>query len=193
MHCNFKDITNERFGKLVAVRYYEKDNASKYYWECICDCGKIHHTSGHALRQGRTKSCGCETGRNKKQDREGVVIKNLYTHTIKKRSRKLGFDTYIDYDYFKEIIFKPCFYCGIEHSKVVEDIRYEKGVKIPITDTVFYCNGIDRIDSDIGYIEDNVKPCCTLCNRAKHTMKVDEFISWVKKLYSINIEKRETF
>lgn len=189
MHFNFKDIKGQRFGKLVAIRMYEKDTQAKYYWECQCDCGKTHHTSGHALRLGRSNSCGCETGRKKHHDREAVMMKDLYHHSIKKRSKAVGFQTYITLEEFKEVIVQSCYYCGIPHSKKIEDVRYEKGNKHYITDTVIHCNGVDRLDSSKGYIEGNIESCCTICNRAKLTMSKDEFISWIKRLYKVQIKK----
>ena len=51
---NFKDITNQRFGKLIALEYLGESK-----WECQCDCGsKCIVTTSH-LRSGHTTSCGC--------------------------------------------------------------------------------------------------------------------------------------
>lgn len=44
-------------------------------------------------------------------------------------------------------------------------------------------NGIDRLDSSIGYVKTNVVSCCTKCNYAKHEMTIDEFKEWIKKIY----------
>lgn len=38
-------------------------------------------------------------------------------------------------------------------------------------------NGIDRIDSDIGYINDNVASCCVYCNRMKNNYTLEKFIA----------------
>lgn len=55
-----KDITNQRFGKLVALR---KSNLvfpdGELRWECICDCGNTKILPGTRLRRGNVKSCGC--------------------------------------------------------------------------------------------------------------------------------------
>ena len=53
------DITGQKFGKLLAIKYAYSDNEGKAVWECKCDCGKTHFASGKSLRSGNTKSCGC--------------------------------------------------------------------------------------------------------------------------------------
>ena len=53
-NLNFKDITNQRFGRLVALK-----NIEGSYWECQCDCGNKCRVKGSALRNGNTQSCGC--------------------------------------------------------------------------------------------------------------------------------------
>lgn len=51
----FNDITNQRFGKLVALYY--NDEIKK--WHCKCDCGNDKDVFAINLRKGLTKSCGC--------------------------------------------------------------------------------------------------------------------------------------
>ena len=54
-----KDITNQRFGRLVALYPTEKRSSSSIVWHCKCDCGNEKDISGTSLRQGLTKSCVC--------------------------------------------------------------------------------------------------------------------------------------
>lgn len=59
-----KDLTNMRFGRLVAIRKVEpfrtKDNSIHCAgWECQCDCGKHIIVRSNSLVMGKTKSCGC--------------------------------------------------------------------------------------------------------------------------------------
>jgi 5-methylcytosine-specific restriction endonuclease McrA len=44
-------------------------------------------------------------------------------------------------------------------------------------------NGIDRIDSNYGYIEENCVSCCEFCNQAKLDYTLDEFKEWVVRIY----------
>jgi hypothetical protein len=54
-----KDISGQRFGRLVAVRPTGNKIFSSLEWECKCDCGATHLTSVAYLLNGSTKSCGC--------------------------------------------------------------------------------------------------------------------------------------
>lgn len=53
-----RDITNERFGRLVAVEFVEIRN-SKTIWKCVCDCGNMCEVSLSSLSSGASRSCGC--------------------------------------------------------------------------------------------------------------------------------------
>lgn len=54
-----KDLSNQRFERLVALEKGKKDKAGHQYWICKCDCGNIVEINGDNLRRGLTKSCGC--------------------------------------------------------------------------------------------------------------------------------------
>lgn len=55
---NFKDIAGQRFGMLVTIAL-EGIHGRSAHWTCACDCGNTTVVSGHCLRRGQTKSCGC--------------------------------------------------------------------------------------------------------------------------------------
>ena len=50
-----EDITGNRYGNLIAMKY---ESNSK--WLCKCDCGEETIVSKSNLKDGRTKSCGCQ-------------------------------------------------------------------------------------------------------------------------------------
>ena len=57
-----KDITGQRFGKLVAIKMVQKNSNIKSrhaVWLCKCDCGNEAIIDGVRLRNGKTRSCGC--------------------------------------------------------------------------------------------------------------------------------------
>ncbi len=57
---NYKDITNHRFGRLVAIKpTQDKDSKGSYRWQCRCDCGNLCIVTEDALSSGNTVSCGC--------------------------------------------------------------------------------------------------------------------------------------
>jgi hypothetical protein len=53
------DITEQRFGRLVAKQVSHRDEHGNEFWHCLCDCGGVKTTWKHALTRGGTQSCGC--------------------------------------------------------------------------------------------------------------------------------------
>lgn len=55
-----RDITGQRFGRLIAVQLSDKtNNRGERFWECDCDCGNKTYTMFSWLNLGRVMSCGC--------------------------------------------------------------------------------------------------------------------------------------
>lgn len=55
-----KDLSNQRFGKLIALYALEKrSNNGKLIWHCKCDCGNECDIVSNHLCNGNTQSCGC--------------------------------------------------------------------------------------------------------------------------------------
>jgi hypothetical protein len=53
------DITNQRFGRLVALKTDPVRVNGRVKWDCLCDCGRRTLVSISDLRSGHQKSCGC--------------------------------------------------------------------------------------------------------------------------------------
>lgn len=54
-----KDLTGQRFGKLVVLRRAENGRRGESQWYCKCDCGGEKIATNHALTSGKTTTCGC--------------------------------------------------------------------------------------------------------------------------------------
>lgn len=55
-----KDLTGQRFGKLVVLSPTEKRmDGGSVVWNCRCDCGKNAEVSARRLIRGKVRSCGC--------------------------------------------------------------------------------------------------------------------------------------
>lgn len=55
----FKDLTGQRFSRLVAIGVSGRNKDREIVWRCLCDCGNLKEVSSSRLRKGHTKSCGC--------------------------------------------------------------------------------------------------------------------------------------
>ena len=54
-----KDLTGLRFGRLIVLGMCNHIIGEDVRWNCRCDCGNVLSVSGHSLKRGGTKSCGC--------------------------------------------------------------------------------------------------------------------------------------
>lgn len=53
------DLTNQRFGRLIALYKCDYKKGNKYPWHCICDCGNETDVPTQDLTAGKVQSCGC--------------------------------------------------------------------------------------------------------------------------------------
>lgn len=74
---------------------------------------------------------------------------------------------------FTELTNSNCYYCGSKPSNRAE---------LPRSYGAFIYNGIDRIDSNKGYIDGNMNPCCGKCNTMKSNLKSIIFATQVSKI-----------
>lgn len=77
-----KDITNERFGKLKAIRPTKQKRGNSTVWKCKCDCGNTCYVAIDCLNKGSTKSCGCNQTEQRKEMRKLGQIKLKETNFI---------------------------------------------------------------------------------------------------------------
>lgn len=55
----YKDLTGQRFGRLVVLHEGERNHRNSIRWLCKCDCGNETQVTTHRLNKGQTQSCGC--------------------------------------------------------------------------------------------------------------------------------------
>lgn len=79
---SLKDITNRRFGLLIAVEIDSRNKHGKIKWKCRCDCGKIKLVLSNSLLSGGTISCGCWRKNHPNHFVHGQSHKNITEYTI---------------------------------------------------------------------------------------------------------------
>jgi hypothetical protein len=55
----FRDLSGERFGRLLVLQKNGYNKHHQLYWLCECDCGNRKNVLGCVLSRGDTNSCGC--------------------------------------------------------------------------------------------------------------------------------------
>jgi hypothetical protein len=72
------DITGLRSGSVVALKRARKRH-NCWYWECICDCGKIFEVPATRISKQIIKSCGCVlNSQGKRHHRQRWRFINFY-------------------------------------------------------------------------------------------------------------------
>jgi len=53
------NLQGMKFGRLLVVSEYGRNNRKNVIWNCLCDCGKMSTVISNHLTKGNIKSCGC--------------------------------------------------------------------------------------------------------------------------------------
>jgi hypothetical protein len=172
------DIGGERFGRLVAKKFYGMDSFSKQRWLCQCDCGKEHICNASSLLKGLTKSCGC-------YKREVLFkgcgqITRAYWRKIERssqnRNKDLLFEITIEEAW--EIALKQDLKCAISGVPIRFASNYDK--------YWLQTASPDRINSSLHYTADNFQWVHKRVNRMKNELSVKELLFWVDKIHKNN-------
>lgn len=140
---------------------FRKQRNGKYGRQSACkECVKEQLKEYRKTPEGKRKH---REYQRKHREKPGYKEKHeSYRHTPSaawKRYRydaeKRGVQFSLSVDDFKNLFHnQPCFYCGCDFNKI----------------------GVDRIDNDLGYEQENVVSCCPTCNIMKRTMNKNTFI-----------------
>jgi hypothetical protein len=141
---------------------------------------------GTSLNQGLTKSCGClqkeiASISGQKNYKENSSFEALF------RAYKIGsrLEFKLTKEEFKNLTSSNCNYCDEKPNQ----IRKKQSKIYKLAEDYLY-NGIDRINSDIGYILDNCVPCCGICNKMKGVLSKEKFTNYILKIAK-NYEKNK--
>lgn len=178
------DVIEKRFGNLIIANEIrtKQNGKSTIFVECECDCGvKCTILKQHVL-SGHTSSCGCKQDKTRKYFGKriskpcGEAMAHSTFLAYKRSAKVRGYSFELEEKTFREIITKPCRYCGD---------RYTQCKKTTTSNGAFYYTGIDRLDNTVGYTKNNCVPCCAKCNRMKGVMSCQEFTNQVEKIFNM--------
>lgn len=173
-------LTGKIFGKLNVVSLAsERSKRGDALWICSCSCGVTKRIPGSYLTKGNVDNCGCETSvrrskRMRKPLRRSFIGYQYKAYSNSAKQRNLEFS--LTLDDVENLLFQKCSYCNVD--------PYATHVRFFIdgsTETISW-NGVDRVDSNRGYVKDNCVSCCKICNAAKSDLTLSEFSTWVHRL-----------
>lgn len=189
-----------RFHKLVVKECLEPSRGLSNQggrYRCSCDCGNTKDVDGYRLSLHRAPhSCGCRTRKEigeKSTQRKRLYDKATVNHEYAShRTRALKKDRgCLSRQEWESVVFSPCAYCGGFDTRSV--MRNRLGLMTrqyltPISDAEMdkysvNMNGVDRLDSSLGYIASNCVPCCGRCNKMKLDSSLEVFLGHIAKIH----------
>lgn len=147
-------------------------------WLVHCDCGTEKIIRGGNLLHGNIRSCGCLRvvgAMHARGQREplpyGEAVRRYLIRQYKAGAKARQLEWELSNDVFFQVIVLPCHYCGQFPDNKIKRFQDK-----------FTYSGIDRKDNTKGYTEDNVVPCCKICNKMKGTLTCEQFITHIRKI-----------
>jgi len=163
--------------------YLEEDaenslSNNRRYIKVQCTCGSICSVRMESDTLTRScKKCGQIKKRSTytKKTKESLYKRLYQQYTRGATIRKYSFE--ISFTDFKELVIKNCYYCNELPTNLLKQ-NYR---------SILY-NGLDRVDNELGYTNNNVVTCCGWCNQMKNKYHADLFLKKIKTIYKNRIE-----
>lgn len=144
-----------------------------------CRCGSESVIASRKLRDGTATRClRCRPVAKRKPATTWKLLFNTY----RQRARVTGREFHLSLPQLKFVSLLPCVYCGKEPSNLLRRKYVVDGVLDYAPEMEIRYSGLDRIDSEKGYILGNVVPCCWQCNKIKSALPLDEFLALVDRI-----------
>lgn len=86
-------------------------------------------------------------------------------HSLKQKAQERNIEFNLNNFETMALVISDCIYCN---RKCYQDEKI--------------MNGIDRIDSNIGYIRSNCVPACGYCNSGKNDFSFEIFCEWIQRI-----------
>ncbi len=201
-----KKLEEERhYTEIEKFSYQGKNGKIRNYKKCLCVCGNFFKIRLDA----KTKSCGCLTTKISARKNTGRIstkrrtVEDAILASARVVFRHHGYnDGDLSFEDFLNLSQLNCYYCSAPPSNTYH-IGYRKDGTIrqftkktkvfgevvkPAahylgTEACFIFNGIDRVDSNLTHLKNNVVPCCKICNWMKNKFSQADFLSQIEKIY----------
>lgn len=149
-----KDLTGQRFGRLVVLERAGSSAKQEARWLCLCDCGRKTLVTGSNLRSGHTNSCGCLSAEKSKTRRttHGLCQCRLYRVWEHMKHRCLNPND----DYYYRYGGRGITICDAWRHDFQAFYGWAMANGYDENAPKYQCT-IDRIDNDKGYSPDNCR------------------------------------
>ena len=174
-----QNLIGKKTGKLLILKEIGRNKRQEVIWECICNCGNITQITTAYFNSGKKTSCGCslkEKGEKSKtwtgyKEISGTLIAIAKSGAVK---RNLEFNV-TNEDLWEQFLKqeRKCALTGII-------LTFSPGQSKTNKERTLGTASLDRIDSNKGYIKDNIQWVHKDINLMKNKFNQDYFISMCK-------------
>ena len=192
-----KYLINEgdKLGKFTVIKKVKHITAAgntEWRWDCKDEYGQTCYKRARALYQDAEKHNKLIEKANNAEyyEKMGMNQMGLRKHVFREYIRNAAnrdIPMNLKFEEFNQLIGQDCFYCGAKPT--IHESLIDRSNK---SEPMLKHNGIDRLDSTIGYEKDNCVPCCYICNRAKAQLNTKEFLAHIEKIYNHRIKESST-
>lgn len=180
-----RNYANQKVHRLTFLRPSDERRHRKILWEAVCECGKEVVVLPYDVTHGHTRSCGCyfkETASERGKRYGGLA--RIYEPRISS-ARRYWKQVYGDasFETFLRLSQENCDYCNCAPAQVYNAANNRKDhtpSHLQVSQGDFIFNGLDRVDNSRGHTDDNVVPCCQVCNAMKSDLPRSLFLEKVK-------------
>lgn len=176
-----KNLVGLKFKKLLVLKRISSNRNGSVTWECICDCGNktIYSTSHLTRSKSPVVSCGCFRKASGNQHKDfkghGEIPKRWWYSRIERElkcsKKRKSLESSLTIEQAWDLFLKQNKKCSLS------------GLELIISNnTQINTASIDRIDSSIGYVIDNIQWVHKHINFMKRTYSQEHFISMCKKV-----------
>lgn len=177
LHCRSVWHTNiiqkgDVFGYLTVIDISQNYSSKRQKYVCSCICGNLREVYARYLQRGSVTHCGCKRDLSKLGKPKGIAGFNKVLSNYKGNARSRNLPFLLTENECKKLFLSNCHYCGEPPSLLAKTRKKD-----------FYYNGIDRMNSELGYTNDNCVSCCKECNYLKSKIPYKDFINKIIKIY----------
>jgi hypothetical protein len=170
--CHYCDYLNGINGidRIDSLKNYEISNVVP----CCTYCNIMKNTKSYESFKSIINHLYNTLLQNNKVNYENEIYfeiskqKTYKSYKLSSETRHISFQ--LDNETFNKMITMPCYYCKLFHNG---------------------CNGIDRLNSNGPYNNENVVPCCKTCNSMKNDLSLDYFKFKIQNIYKKFIQNKE--
>lgn len=175
-------VTCENCGKLIRSYYSHQRRKRFCSRRCVAEfsrkgvfCRQCHQPIPSPRSWGR-QYCSKQCYHKSRTLTLGEAHKHEVIQTYKRRAKSRHLAWMLSDVEVESLLSGDCHYCGDAPSNGTKSKRGERH------NGVLTYNGIDRVDSSLGYTKGNCVSCCRMCNLMKLNFPKDVFLAKVGRI-----------